>query len=251
MQLHDLDDDIIKCELISKSGQRFACTRKQLGKGTYSKVYKGYFINSDTDEKKPRQYVAIKKMSNLQLKAYECLENEIEIMKQLDHPNILKLIDVIEESTNDKSTNDKSTTNKSTNDKSKNNKSITNKSTDDVILYIILEYCGGGDLKRLITDKHHRENKKLKEKYAIYYFKQIAEGLQYLRSHNVVHRDLKLHNILLSEDRRTLKIADFGFAKVIKDESLVETLCGTPLYMAPEILQKKPYTIKADYGPSA
>lgn len=162
MQLHDLDDDIIKCELVSKSGQRFACTRKQLGKGTYSKVYKGYFINPDTDEKKPRQYVAIKKMSNLQLKAYECLENEIEIMKQLNHPNILKLIDVIEE--------------QSTQD-------------DDVILYIILEYCGGGDLKRLITNKHRRENKKLKEKYAIYYFKQIAEGLQYLRSHNVVNHD--------------------------------------------------------------
>lgn len=214
--LDDLDDDIIKCELVSKNGQRFACTRKQLGKGSYSKVYKGYYIdNNSSSLETERKYVAIKKMRNLQLKAHECLENEIDIMKKLDHPNILKLIDVIEQEENGEN-----------------------------IMYIVLEYCGGGDLKKLVTDKH--EKKKLKEKYAIYYFKQIAEGLQYLRTHNIVHRDIKLHNILLSQDRRTLKIADFGFAKIIDNEMLVETLCGTPLYMAPEILQKKPYTNKAD-----
>lgn len=225
--MEDLDDETVKCVLISKNIQdrKYICTYKTLGKGSYSKVYKGFIVNgkeennggdsagADTDMK---QYVAIKKMSNLQLKAHECLENEIEIMKKLDHPNILKMIDMIEKTDKD----------------------------GNAILYIILEFCGGGDLKKLVSN--NKESRKLKEKYAMYYFRQIAEGLQYLRSQNIIHRDLKPHNILLSDDRKTLKIADFGFAKIIGSEMLAETLCGSPLYMAPEILHKKPYTSKAD-----
>jgi len=209
-----LDNDLVKCVLQSKniSDREYVCTLKKLGKGAYSKVYKGYIKQIGSDNEHDREWVAIKKMNLSQLRAHDFLENEIDIMKRLNHPNILNMIDVIEQ----------------------------RNSSDEKILYIVLEMCGGGDLKKMV--RHRR----MKEKYAVVYFRQIADGLQYLRSKNIIHRDLKPHNVLLTSDRKTLKIADFGFAKMIGSEALAETMCGSPLYMAPEILLKKPYTSKAD-----
>lgn len=211
---NDFSDNLIKCVLQSSSipNREYVCTLTKLGKGAYSKVYKGY-IKSDNDDDEPKQYVAIKKMNLQQLRAHDFLENEIDIMKRLNHPNILNMIDVIEK------------------------KNVSN----EKILYLILDICEGGDLKKLVG-RHRR----MKEKYAIVYFKQIAEGLKYLRSKNIIHRDLKPHNVLLMSDKKTLKIADFGFAKMIGNDTLAETMCGSPLYMAPEILLKKPYSNKAD-----
>lgn len=212
-QFSDINDTLIKCVLPSDKydNRTYICTYTKLGKGAYSKVYKGYIDHLDNDNDDPKEFVAIKKMNLEQIKAHDCLENEIDIMKQLDHPNILKMIDVVEiEEHNEK------------------------------IIYIILEICGGGDLKKLVNKRI------MKEKYAITYFKQIADGLQYLRQQKIIHRDLKPQNVLLSTDRKIIKIADFGFAKIIGNEALAETLCGSPLYMAPEILLKKPYTSKAD-----
>jgi serine/threonine protein kinase len=214
--ISQLDDELVKCVLTSTTieDREYICTFKKLGKGAYSKVYKGYIKDkSGTSESVPEdKLVAIKKMNLEQLRAHDFLENEIDIMKRLNHPNILNMIDVIEQ---------------------KN-------SSGEKVLYIILEFCGGGDLKKMV--RHRR----MKEKYAIVYFKQIADGLQYLRDKNIIHRDLKPHNVLITSDRKTLKIADFGFAKMIGSDTLAETMCGSPLYMAPEILLKKPYTSKAD-----
>ena len=80
---------------------------------------------------------------------------------------------------------------------------------------------------------------------------QIANGMKQLRKHSIVHRDLKPHNFLLSDNSDTpiIKIADFGFAKrknESEQEELYETLCGTPMYMAPEIHNGMKYTEKAD-----
>lgn len=69
---------------------------------------------------------------------------------------------------------------------------------------------------------------------------QLAAGLKVLRAHNLIHRDLKPQNLLLTAgavESATLKIADFGFARSMEPQDLAETLCGSPLYMAPEILQ--------------
>lgn len=220
-----MDDELVKCVLKSDTieNREYVCTFTKLGKGAYSKVYKGYIRrtcsndNSNTNQSTDiadggREYVAIKKMNLEQLRAHDFLENEIGIMKRLNHKNTLNMLDVIEESNNN----------------------------NEKVLYIILELCGGGDLKKMVR------NRRMKEKYAIMYFKQIADGLQYLRSKNIIHRDLKPQNVLLTSDRKTLKIADFGFAKMIGSDALAETMCGSPLYMAPEILLKKPYTSKAD-----
>jgi serine/threonine-protein kinase ULK/ATG1 len=108
-------------------------------------------------------------------------------------------------------------------------------------LYMILEYCDCGDLYNFI------KNNKLTEEQIKYYMNQLKNGLQYLRDNNIIHRDIKPKNILLTNNNKILKICDFGFAKsIIDDVSLMETLCGSPLYMAPEIINNKKYNIKSD-----
>jgi len=111
-------------------------------------------------------------------------------------------------------------------------------------MYLMLEYCNGGDLSSFL--KTHT----LSEEEALKLMLQFNSGLKVLWENNVIHRDLKPQNLLLSisnENLITLKIGDFGYAKTMED-SLMETLCGTPLYMAPEILKggQIKYTNKAD-----
>ena len=71
-------------------------------------------------------------------------------------------------------------------------------------------------------------------------FKQVAEGIDYMHSKNVTHRDIKLENLLLEDKTKNIKIIDFGFAISCKDRKLT-SFCGTPSYMAPEIISKKDY----------
>uniref|UniRef100_A0A6N2NAJ0 Protein kinase domain-containing protein n=1 Tax=Salix viminalis TaxID=40686 RepID=A0A6N2NAJ0_SALVM len=78
--------------------------------------------------------------------------------------------------------------------------------------------------------------------------RQLAAGLQVLQEKHLIHRDLKPQNLLLSSNDLTpqLKIGDFGFARSLTSSDLADTLCGSPLYMAPEIIQNKKYDAKAD-----
>ncbi|GLE00307.1 hypothetical protein PINS_up009035 [Pythium insidiosum] len=111
-------------------------------------------------------------------------------------------------------------------------------------IYIVLEYCAGGDLAAVM-----KSTRGLTEEQARIYMSQLASGLQFLRSQNVVHRDLKPANLLLSSKNQSnakLKIADFGFARELQSESLAESVVGSPLYMAPELLEYKSYDAKAD-----
>jgi len=182
----------------------------ELGRGSFSIVYIG--INQlDQDYIKKGSKVAIKviRTHHLTQKAIEILEDEISIMnliKNNPHPNIVQCYDVI-------------------------------RSTNEV--YIIMEYCDSGDLATIIK-------RPIKEKYAQFYFCQLANGLKYLDAHSIIHRDIKPKNILLTNNRKVLKIADFGLAKKIIDISLHETVCGSPLYMAPEIMNNNPYNNQTD-----
>ena len=191
--------------LSGTEGSKYFCTKKLLGKGSFSKVYRGYIQRMDPIAIKKIRIDKVKKNMNY-------LESEIKIMRGLKHKNIVNLIDVIWEGNQ---------------------------------IYLVLEDCAGGDLKEFISSKGSRP---MIEKYVQYYLKQLAEGLRYLRSKNIVHRDLKPQNLLLTKDYDVLKISDFGFAKVIGSEMLAETLCGSPLYMAPEIMNQDSttYTSKAD-----
>ncbi|KAF7825619.1 serine/threonine-protein kinase ATG1c-like isoform X1 [Senna tora] len=179
---------------------------RQIGSGSFSVVWHGRHRVHGTE-------VAIKEIATARLnkKLQESLMSEIFILKRINHPNIIRLHDIIEV--------------------------VPGK------IHLVLEYCKGGDLSMYI----HRHGR-VPEGTAKYFMQQLAAGLQVLRDNNLIHRDLKPQNLLLTrnDDKSVLKIADFGFARSLQPRGLAETLCGSPLYMAPEIMQLQKYDAKAD-----
>ena len=120
--------------------------------------------------------------------------NEIKILKKTDHKNIVKLFHCYS-------------------GKADNN-------VDDTF-YLLMEYCKKGDLQ------HYLKDKKLKEKQIQTFFQQILEGISYLHSKSIVHRDIKPANILFF-DENTIKIADYGLAKIFNGENSLHSITGTP-----------------------
>jgi serine/threonine-protein kinase ULK/ATG1 len=198
-------------------------------------------------------------MNKLNKKLKENLVSEITILRSVHHPHIVSLIDCQESTSR---------------------------------MHIIMEFCELGDLSGFIKKRadlgSHPSTQRMIEKYpnppvgglneviVRHFAKQIASALEFLRSKNYIHRDLKPQNLLLNpsslyysqsgtlermplaadanslipatgiESLPMLKIADFGFARILPTTSLAETLCGSPLYMAPEILRYEKYDAKAD-----
>lgn len=225
-----------------------------IGKGSFAEVYRGIHIEK-------RQSVAIKSvnMNKLNKKLKDNLVSEISILRSLHHPHIVSLIDCQETPSR---------------------------------MHIIMEFCELGDLSAFIKKRadlvNHPQTQRMIEKYpnpavgglneviVRHFAKQMASALEFLRSKNYIHRDLKPQNLLLNpsslyysqsgtlermplaadanslipatgiESLPMLKVADFGFARVLPTTSLAETLCGSPLYMAPEILRYEKYDAKAD-----
>lgn len=162
--------------------------------------------NKDTGKE-----IAIKAISRSlfteQKKFKELFENEMKVLKACQNVNIIKMYDV------------KRTTNN---------------------YYLILEYCNEGDLKQYLEKKG-----KLSEEEAVDILIQILNAFKTLVKKNILHRDLKLANVL--KHNGIIKVADFGFCKVLEgDETKAKTYLGTALNMAPEILSGKPYDNKAD-----
>lgn len=125
------------------------------------------------------------------------IQREIILMQLLDHPHILKLNEVCESPKH---------------------------------FYIVLEYAYHGELLDFLLNKGSVDIVT-----SIYFFRQIIYGIDYLHSHSICHRDLKLENILLDKNDN-IKIADFGFARWMK-ENMAETSCGSPHYAAPEVVK--------------
>jgi serine/threonine-protein kinase ULK/ATG1 len=203
--------------MLKTIGQYSYSTEDWLGTGSFATVYKGHKIT--TNEPVAVKEINLKRLERLHnyIKIMQNITSEIETMRMLKHTNILQLYDVI---------------------------------NDDNCLYIILEYCNGGDLISHIN----KQSKTLKKSFGLgeiethKYAVQIAHGLDYMHAHGIIHRDLKPQNILLSlgnDNETIIKIADFGFAKVIGNQ-LTETVCGSPLYMAPEVLGSQKYNDTAD-----
>jgi serine/threonine protein kinase len=110
---------------------------------------------------------------------------------------------------------------------------------DGDYILLITEYCKDGDLSKWIekSDKNAGE--------ILDILIQITNGMKYLHDNNIIHRDIKPQNILL--DNNIIKICDFGFSTIYKSHmDMFNTICGTPLYMCPEVLNMKNYTIKSE-----
>ncbi|ODV92758.1 hypothetical protein CANCADRAFT_30816 [Tortispora caseinolytica NRRL Y-17796] len=214
----------------------------EIGKGSFANVYKA----TDT---RTNSVVAIKSAATGKLleKLLQSLESEIQILKNVTHPHIVSLLDC-------------------------------QRSTGHI--YIVTEYCSLGDLSFFIKHRNDianisamgsiferypspQDSDGLNETLVKHFVQQLASALKFLRSKNLIHRDIKPQNLLLSPAKHTksefesmgfagvyslplLQLADFGFARVLPSTSMAETLCGSPLYMAPEILRYEKYDSKVD-----
>ncbi|XP_032548323.1 MAP/microtubule affinity-regulating kinase 3 isoform X11 [Chiroxiphia lanceolata] len=170
---------------------------KTIGKGNFAKVKLARHILTGRE-------VAIKIIDKTQLNptSLQKLFREVRIMKILNHPNIVKLFEVIE---------------------------------TEKTLYLIMEYASGGEVFDYLV-AHGR----MKEKEARAKFRQIVSAVQYCHQKHIVHRDLKAENLLLDADMN-IKIADFGFSNEFTVGNKLDTFCGSPPYAAPELFQGKKY----------
>lgn len=109
-----------------------------------------------------------------------------------------------------------------------------------IYTYIVLELCNG-DLKKLLLEN----GDKLPEDASIDIFLQVLEGFRVLLEKGYIHRDVKPENVLIKN--HICKLADYGFTRKINDDKeVINEVCGTPIYMAPQLLYSKPYTAKCD-----
>lgn len=191
---------------------KFEFSRKDLiGHGAFAVVFKGRHREKHDLE------VAVKCINKKNLaKSQTLLGKEIKILKELKHENIVALYDFQEMANS---------------------------------VYLVMEYCNGGDL----ADYLHTM-RTLSEDTIRLFLQQIAGAMRLLHSKGIIHRDLKPQNILLSNPggRRAnpnnirVKIADFGFARYLQSNMMAATLCGSPMYMAPEVIMSQHYDGKAD-----
>ncbi|KAI9299144.1 kinase-like protein [Neoconidiobolus thromboides FSU 785] len=203
----------------------------EIGRGSFATVRRGYNL-------KTNEQVAVKIIhkNKLEGKIKQSMEDEIMILKKLKHPNIVSLIEV--------------------------------ERRDNEIL-IIMELCALGDLSDYIKKGKKQIGTKgpgggLNEIIFRHFLKQLASAFRFLRKNSLIHRDLKPQNILLSPPKEELfnhdsteasnlinslpqlKVGDFGFAKYLPTQSMTDTVCGSPLYMAPEVLLGFSYDASAD-----
>ncbi|XP_064207621.1 serine/threonine-protein kinase MARK2-like isoform X29 [Anguilla rostrata] len=170
---------------------------KTIGKGNFAKVKLARHVLTGKE-------VAVKIIDKTQLNSssLQKLFREVRIMKLLNHPNIVKLFEVIE---------------------------------TEKTLYLVMEYASGGEVFDYLV-AHGR----MKEKEARAKFRQIVSAVQYCHQKCIVHRDLKAENLLLDSEMN-IKIADFGFSNEFTLGNKLDTFCGSPPYAAPELFQGKKY----------
>ncbi|KAE9368543.1 Pkinase-domain-containing protein [Stipitochalara longipes BDJ] len=183
-----------------------------IGKGSCSKVYRAVKVKSVIESpallQRANEVVALKEMVLPVSKEYhrKAFVKEAKVMKTLDHKNCIRFHEAIWEIGQDRA-------------------------------WIVMEYADCGDLTDLI------DRVKLREDHMAKFCKEIAQGLEYLHSKNIVYRDMKSDNILLFSDGG-VKIADFGFCK--GDGTTFKSMIGTPYWMAPEVCKGQIYNFKVD-----
>jgi len=178
---------------------------KVLGEGSFAVVRKGI-------KKTSNEEFAIKIIDKTTLESDDqmALQTEVEILSQIDHPNIVKLYEIYDEKTR---------------------------------FNMVMELMTGGELFDRIVEKESYS-----EKEAADTIRPVVDALRYCHSMGIAHRDLKPENLLYSSNDpdAIIKITDFGLAKVMNGD-LMTTACGTPGYVAPEIIEGKGYENSVDY----
>jgi len=172
--------------------------RGDIGKGSIGKVKLG-------ENEKSGEKVAIKiiKKSSYEynIKLNRKIKKEISLMRMVSHPNIIKLIEIIENKT---------------------------------YMFFVIQYAQNGDLFEAIC-----QNKGLNSELSAHYLRQLVSGMEYLHSLGICHRDIKPENLLL-DCNNNLKIADFSFAK-FATKGMTKASCGSLHYVAPEVISGSPY----------
>ncbi|ARF11106.1 serine/threonine protein kinase [Hokovirus HKV1] len=190
-----------------------------LGKGAFGKVYKGIYVGPSNQLMTQGMDIAIKEMSQTNINNLPKMNgtpNEIMIIKKLvgkKHLNVVTFYDVVE---------------------------------FEDYTYIVMELCENGSLSSLLYDLKYKNNTTLNSSFVKFYFSQIISGMLFLHSLNIMHRDLKPENILLTNKKSTLKIVDFGLAKYLENDNLTTTMCGSPQYMAPELVRYQNYSSSSE-----
>ena len=112
------------------------------------------------------------------------------------------------------------------------------------VLHIVMDFAEGGDLSNMLKEQGTRL---LPEEQVLDYFVQLCLAMKHVHDRKVLHRDIKSQNIFLTQNRKIMKLGDFGIARVLNaTQELAKTACGTPYYMSPEICDNKPYNDKSD-----
>nr|XP_033482888.1 NUAK family SNF1-like kinase 2 [Epinephelus lanceolatus] len=166
---------------------------------------KGTYGKVKKAKERSGRLVAIKSIRKEKIKDEQDLvhiRREIEIMSSLCHPHIITIYEVFE-------------------------------NKDKIV--IVMEYASRGDLYDYICDKRN-----ISERETRHFFRQIVSAVHYCHQNGIVHRDLKLENILL-DDNGNVKIADFGLSNLYHGDEYLQTFCGSPLYASPEIVNGRPY----------
>ena len=179
---------------------------KKIGKGKFGLVKLG--INRETKKQVAVKIMAKKSMDKSDL---ELAQVEIDILKISQHPNIIKLYDIYE---------------------------------NENYIYIIMEYCSGGDL--LSYFEHY--DYKLTESKVCEIIHKLSMAIYYLHSYGIVHRDLKPENILMTDLslQADIRLLDFGLSKIVGNEEKCTEPYGTLSFVAPEVLQGKAYDKSVD-----
>ncbi len=188
-----------------KSGLEAYSLGGQIGQGAYAVVRSGM-------HKASGRRVAVKvyeKYKLLSSQRKNCVSREIRLLKKLDHPNIVKLYETIDTPRE---------------------------------LFLVMEFVRGNSMLSYVKSK---SGKRLEEPECLRMYRQILAGICFCHKHNIVHRDIKMENMLVDE-QLNVKIIDFGFSTWFTTEQKLKIFCGTPSYMAPEIVSKKEY-----FGPPA
>ncbi|XP_043333626.1 serine/threonine-protein kinase Nek5 isoform X2 [Cervus canadensis] len=179
---------------------------KAIGEGAFGKVYLA-------KRKSDSEHCVIKEINfeKMPIQEKEASKKEVILLAKMKHPNIVTFFSSFQE----------------------NNR-----------LFIVMEYCDGGDLMKRIR---RQRGVLFSEDQILSWFVQISLGLKHIHDRKVLHRDIKTQNIFLSKNGMVAKLGDFGIARVLNNTmELARTCVGTPYYLSPEICQNKPYNNKTD-----